>query len=338
MFQHRVEVARSEKDRIPDFSRVGYRQGHVQIPLFPVKKTLKPAKDQSDDTIRIQNAIDDVGPLPLVPLGRDDIMVRGAVLLKKGLYRVAGSLIIDKSGVVLRGEGSDALLGTTILGTKPEHGDFIQINAGLDSSAAYLRTGQEYGGILLSNYKPPANPGTRIREGVYIPVGTTILPVDDTRDFNVDEKIVIELPGSSEWLKDIGMNGSWTPSMVKFKFERTIVDIDRTARTLTIDAPMVMNIDPKYPQHAAKIYSLAHRIPATRGGIEASRYSSFITIQNSEVDHRGFTATVTKGARKGFALNGQMSLVNNCTTGGAFHDFTSIGPVCGKMLLNSLRA
>jgi hypothetical protein len=48
-----------------DFSRVGYRDGHVPIPIVPARDTLEPSFDQEDDTARIQSAIDQVSGLPL---------------------------------------------------------------------------------------------------------------------------------------------------------------------------------------------------------------------------------------------------------------------------------
>lgn len=170
---------------IPNFSRVGYRQGHVKIPIVPFKKTLYPMPDSQDDTYRIQKAIDEVANLPLAPLGRDGIKVRGAVLLTKGVYRVSTALFISRHGVVLRGEGPDADSGTTILGTGKRQGDLIRINACLDSKDARSKTGPEYA-PKWNVYE--AMPGT---QSTYISVGTTVLPVDDISAFNVDDKIVV---------------------------------------------------------------------------------------------------------------------------------------------------
>ncbi|KAF9275804.1 hypothetical protein BGZ68_010507 [Mortierella alpina] len=355
----------SNNHTIPNFSRVGYRQGHVKIPIVPVKKTLKPAKDQGDDTIRIQKALDEVANLPLAPLGRDGIQVRGAVLLTKGVYRVAKALVIGRHGVVLRGEGPDAGSGTTILATGEWQGDLIRINAWLDP---------QINRRLAPMYTPPRNGyrvmfGTQIRQGIYIPAGTTVLPVDNTSVFNVGDKIVVDLRDAVEWSKYVETNATWKPDTTEFKFERTIVNIDRSEHTLTIDNPMVMNIDPQYPLGAAKIDHFFHKIsmisdvgvenlrlskqpPKIQEGLEhavtidntihgwvsdvstdgfmlgigASEFSSFITIQNCKVDSRRLKP---EKRRIGFSLNGQMSLVNHCETVGAFYDFTSGGPVSG---------
>jgi hypothetical protein len=52
----------------------------------PVKATLSAVANSKDDTQRVQKAIDDVAKMPL---GEDGF--RGAVLLKRGTYRIPAS-------------------------------------------------------------------------------------------------------------------------------------------------------------------------------------------------------------------------------------------------------
>ncbi|KAF9287385.1 hypothetical protein BGZ68_001887 [Mortierella alpina] len=347
----------SHNNIIPDFSRVGYREGHVEIPMVPANVTLKPS-GLSDDTARIQEAIDRVGNLPLKPFGRDGIMVRGAVLLKKGTYKVAGALIINKSGVVLRGEGKTSD-GTTIIATGNIQRDFILVNSMLSSSmgsqAEQRKKVRTRDMMPRNGYKTSEKPETRSRKGVYIPVGTRTIPVDDIAGYNVNDKIV------------------WTPKSFTFRFERTIVAIDRAKRTFTIDIPLVMNFDPKYPP--ARIYHLIHKTPlisdvgvenlrlvseydsknpedeqhgwygvvvdnAIHGwvaevtterfvsGIFASLWSRFITIQDCTVLNP-ISKPSAGGRRYQFNLSGQMGLVKRCRTNHGRHDFVSHGRVCG---------
>jgi hypothetical protein len=110
-------IADARENMIPDFSRAGYMGGGVKIPDLPVRITLEPRPGmnmalemynpddppdagEGDDFPRIQAAIDKVSAMPLDKNG-----LRGAVLLKKGLYRTSKGLSIKASGVVLRGEG-----------------------------------------------------------------------------------------------------------------------------------------------------------------------------------------------------------------------------------------
>src|SRR4051812_34401037 len=66
-------------DVIPDFSRCGYGGGGVELPTVPVAVTVSPQLDSTDDTKRIQAALDGVAKLPVNKSG-----FRGAVLLKRG--------------------------------------------------------------------------------------------------------------------------------------------------------------------------------------------------------------------------------------------------------------
>ena len=96
-------------NRLPDFSFVGYHSGEKAIPNVPIKITIEPV--EGDNTQHIQDALDRLGKLPI---GKDGF--RGALLLKRGVYRVDGRLIMSDSGSVLRGEGSGPN-GTIIIAT-----------------------------------------------------------------------------------------------------------------------------------------------------------------------------------------------------------------------------
>ena len=88
-------------NRIPDFSTAGYGGGGVEIPTVPTKVTLQP-KATGDDTPRTQSALDALAHEPIQPDG-----FRGALALEPGVYRISGTVMINASGVVLRGSGID---------------------------------------------------------------------------------------------------------------------------------------------------------------------------------------------------------------------------------------
>ena len=77
---------------IPDFSRVGYRWSDADIPVYENVVVLEPPVDGSDATLMIQEAI-------------DAFEGKGAILLKEGVYNIYGSISLNKSNLVLRGEG-----------------------------------------------------------------------------------------------------------------------------------------------------------------------------------------------------------------------------------------
>ncbi|MBQ9820037.1 MAG: hypothetical protein IJM60_07135, partial [Bacteroidales bacterium] len=109
-----VDIPFERGDRMPDFSRVGYRWGDVEIPTVKVVKKLKAPKDGSDATALIQDAI-------------DGMKKPGAILLTAGTYNVGGPINIKKSGVVLRGEGQDK---TILVCTGTAQRTFINIDSG----------------------------------------------------------------------------------------------------------------------------------------------------------------------------------------------------------------
>src|SRR5262249_2283763 len=85
-------------NRVPDFSHCGYAGGDRPIPHAPVRVVISPAK--GDSAAPIQKALAYAAGLPLDTNG-----LRGAVLLLKGRHEVLGSLLLNASGVVLRGQG-----------------------------------------------------------------------------------------------------------------------------------------------------------------------------------------------------------------------------------------
>lgn len=106
----------ADGNRVPDFSYAGYHNGDRPIPDVPTVRTIGPVP--GDNTAHIQSALDEVGSLAKDPSG-----FRGALLLLPGEYPVAGTLRMNRDGVVLRGsgDGPDPAANTVILGTGTTH-------------------------------------------------------------------------------------------------------------------------------------------------------------------------------------------------------------------------
>ncbi|KAF8954134.1 hypothetical protein BGZ46_003011, partial [Entomortierella lignicola] len=306
-----LKMPDANNNTIPDFSRVGYREGHVMIPMVPVQMIVEPSMDPCvDDTARIQSAIDAVAALPLEPIGDHGARVRGAVLLKAGVYRVAGALIVNATGVILRGEGQDEQ-GTIIVATGKIQRDFILVDGMLTSDMgsvemqrAKARTREM---MPLNGYKGSRKPDTYTRAGIYIPCGSNQIPVLDTKGYSVGDRIVIERPGSDEWIQDLGMHKlpprpdsgnpstQWTAKSFTFRFERKIIAIDQATQTFIIDIPMVMCLDPKYPP--ARIYDLIHKFPTiSDSGVENLRLVSEFDPRNPQDESHGWYAILVNNA------------------------------------------
>jgi hypothetical protein len=214
---------------IPDFSRVGYRWGDEAIPEVPVRETLEAPSNGSDARSMIQQAIDRVAAMPLV--GRH----RGAILLKRGIYNVSGTLTVSANGIVIRGEGTSGEDGTVLVATTTtKESDLIQIT-----------------GAAFNWPAPPSNMNIKDE---YVPVGRFWVTVDNAGSFAPGNKVILYRPPSAEWLADIrmdripeasdGTTAQWVPEDYFIRQERVVTMIK--GDTLHFENPCVMALDARY--------------------------------------------------------------------------------------------
>jgi len=210
-----------KEDEIPDFSTCGYHYGDKAIPTIETKVTLEAPTDGSDCTEMIQNAIDNVAS-------------PGAVLLKAGTYNVQGQILINRDGVVLRGEGTSTIIKSTSTGVREgefEWGETGYLSAVVRVGAAAFRTNGAGSDIIAK----------------YVPAGQMWVPVLNPERFSVGETVVLFRKATAEWIHAIKMDtmpqggAPWQPSDFNSMFwERKIVKID--GYKLYFDAPVVMGI------------------------------------------------------------------------------------------------
>ena len=210
------------EDMIPDFSRVGYHYGDDEIPHYDnVIATLYPTGDDTDRADEIQAALDAA-----------DGSTNSVVLLKKGDYYVSKSINIQKSHLVLRGEGGDIEdIGTRLIAT----GDSTMYQC--------VRLGESNKGTFIDSSNP-----VEISEA-YVPVGRLSFRVYDASSFSIGDRILIYRPGTQQWIHDIRMDDisdgeHWTPDRFHLSQERLITDI--VGNKIMIDAPIVMALDQDY--------------------------------------------------------------------------------------------
>jgi hypothetical protein len=216
-------------DTIPDFSHCGYGGGGVALPVAPVKVTLSPEAGDGDDLPRIQKAVDAVSSLPP---GKDGL--RGAVLLRRGRYRVGGTLRIAASGVVLRGEGKTPETGTFVLATAKAAEPLVEVR----------------GAKGLTTHSEKA---VKITDG-YVPVGARSFRVASAAGLRVGDPVLVRRHGNADWIRAIGMDRitprasdpsstkQWAPFSLGFDRVITRVEGDR----VTMDAPLACAIDSKW--------------------------------------------------------------------------------------------
>jgi hypothetical protein len=236
-------------DIILDFSHCGYGGGGVPLPFAVEQIRLQPL-ESGDDTVRIQAALDAVGQLPLRPDG-----LRGAVILQQGIYRVAGTLRIATSGVVLRGEGQHDK-GTILRATGTKQRVLVEIAGSGPAQRASIRA------VSISED--------------YVPVGARSFRVADASGLRVGDTVFVDRVGNAAWLVELGMDRippdrdgtastQWTPFVLSFDRIITSIDGDR----ITVDAPLACSIDKKWGGGQVVPYDDPARI--TNAGVENLR-------------------------------------------------------------------
>ncbi|MGN6180701.1 MAG: hypothetical protein ACTHNW_16075 [Mucilaginibacter sp.] len=334
---------------LPDFSRVGYHEGDKPLPEIPVVKTVDPPANGDGQQV-IQNAIDEVARRTPDVNG-----YRGAILLKKGVYKVPGSLNISAGGIVLRGEGSTKD-GTCIIATGA--GQRTLLNVGGTGSITEVR-------------------GTRVKiSDNFVPVGTKSFHVESASGYKAGDRIIMFRPGTTNWIHDLKMDQivarpgtkQWQASEYDLCYERTITKVE--GNTVYIDNPVVMQMETKYGGGAIYKYTFAGRIDEV--GIEniyfeseyagdvdenhgwkaiairntengwvsnvASRYFGYACVSTEE-GSRNITvinckctdakSIITGGRRYSFNNTGQLNLFMNCHAEDGRHDYVTGARVCG---------
>jgi hypothetical protein len=249
---------------IPDFSYAGYMGGGVALPTdMPVQVTVAP--EPGDDTQRIQAAIDLVEALPV-----DERGFRGVVLLKAGHYSIETLLLIQASGVVLRGEGQ-GLNGTVLHANRRVEHNVITILGGDDIS------------LDAQTQQAITTP--------YLAVGSSSFQVADASAYAVGDQIVIRRTPNEAWINELGMDqetlcqgksgcNGWTTSGYTLDHERTITAI--AGETISVDIPVVDVIEEQYG--GGEILKVQSTRRINRCGVENLRVQSFYT-RNTDEDH-----------------------------------------------------
>lgn len=233
-------------NRIPDFSTAGYMANAREIPDAPVRLVVPPV--EGDDGARIQAALDQVAAMPPDANG-----LRGAVLLLAGNYQVEGQLLLNRSGVVLRGQGN----ATTIDATGKDRRVLIRV---LGKNDRKLADG-------------------RAAVSGFVPTGATTLTLDGEPAFSEGDHVIVTRPSSETWLKAAGMWGTfnaakavrpWKPGDLDIAWDRTIVR--KAGGELELDAPVTMALDPEWGGGTVQPYRWPGRV--SQSGVENLRLVS----------------------------------------------------------------
>jgi hypothetical protein len=291
---------------LPDFSRVGYHEGDKEIPTVPVVKTVEAPKDGSGGQQLIQDAINEVAKMPLGTNG-----FRGAILLKKGIYKVPDSIRISTDGIVLRGEGSGKD-GTVIIATGKAQRTSLEIA----------------GGGALKEVK-----NTRVKiTNTFVPVGAMWVDVESAAGFKVGDKVIQFRPSPENWIHDLKMDQivaradtkQWKAGEYDMHYERVVTKIE--GNKVYLDNPVVLQMETKYGGGAIYKYTFAGRIK--EAGVEDIRFES--EYSGNEDENHGWIAVSFRHIENGWARNvASQYYGNTCvSTGNGSRNITVLNCVC----------
>lgn len=240
--------------RLPDFSWAGYEQGGVALPEVAVAETVSPGS--GDDTDRIQASLDAVSAREP---GADGF--RGAVVLEAGRYQLDHALEITASGVVLRGAGQGED-GTVLVATATERMNLIEV---------------------LGARGPQERAERLAVTDPIVPVGATVVQVDDASALSVGEPVALLRTPNRAWIEDLGMDAwGWSAGSYEVAHERTVMAID--GDRVTLDIPVVDALLAEHGGGALVAVDAGARVHHV--GIEDLRLDS--TYRHDEDDHHGW--------------------------------------------------
>jgi hypothetical protein len=335
---------------VPDFSAVGYMNSETSIPTIGVVLTVNPVV--GDNLANIQNAINQVAALPLDAGG-----FRGAILFNAGTYNISDSVTITASGIVLRGVGFNGS-GTNFIATKTaQHNLFTFVGA---SGTAYNSSSTTRKAITNS-YVPIGTKQITVASGHTFAIGDKVFV------HRIPNDAWINLLGMNLLTTIDPLAVNWTAAAYDMDSERKIVNIN--GNVISLDAPIMDVIDPIYSTGELVKFTDSRiqkcgienmRISSTyvsstdeNHGWEAVSFDKIYNAwaKNLEVYYFGYSAvhinsdasfitvdnckmldaksTIDGGRRYSFNIDGQRSLVQNCTTRNGRHDYVNGSRTCG---------
>lgn len=229
----------SRGDRILNYTAAGYRGG-VEIPsaasLVAPSRVVNVTPIGGDNRARIQSAINQVKNMPLNANG-----YRGIVQLSAGQFNISSGLVIDASGVILRGagDGANASANTILRSTSTNKIDIIEV------------ANTQFYANNLSRVGSPANITNKV-----VPSGATSFQVANTSGFSVGDWINVKHTPRQAWFDAMGVtHPSWSTSATRFttQQERRITRIE--GDRVLVHAPLSQSIDQRLANGTIEKYN-----------------------------------------------------------------------------------
>jgi len=195
-----------------DFSWAGYRNGDAPIPDVrgPVTEVDADREGKADATEAIQAAIERAGAKG------------GVVHLKEGLYRIDGTLTVDRPGVVLRGDGAEK---TRLLFTKTG----LSGGGHLSVAGKLKRSGE---------WKLAADASAR----------ATAVVLESVEGLRPGDDIALGITITDGFRAAYGMERNWKFAAGKWRAfaRRTIVAVDAEKKSVRFDIPLRGALETQY--------------------------------------------------------------------------------------------
>jgi hypothetical protein len=232
--------ADTNRNRIPDFSHAGYKGGGIPLPTFTnATFTVTVSPVAGDDGATIQAAIDQVGNRSIQADG-----YRGIVLLSAGTYDIAGTLRINKSGVVLSGVGDGTNPATSTILRRP------RVAPGTSNLTPVIIAG----GGTNNRFRSEVANSRRAITSDFVPVGSRQFTVENTTGLSIGDNVVILHPSTAPWIAALNNGGIpanmpslfWQPGSTDVRYHRYITALN--GNTVTVDAPVFMHLDKSLSQ------------------------------------------------------------------------------------------
>ena len=345
-----VYTADAKGNVVPDFSAVGYMNSEAPIPTVGLVLTVNPVV--GDNLTNIQNAINQVAAMPLDANG-----FRGAILFTAGTYNISDTVTITASGIVLRGVGFNGS-GTNFIATKTSQHilfDFIGASGTAYNSSNSTRK------AITDSYVPIGKKQITVASGHSFAIGDKVFV------HRIPNTAWINLLGMNLLSTIDPAATNWTASGYDMDSERKITNIN--GNVITLDAPIMDVIDPLYSTGELVKFTDSRinncgienmRISSTytsstdeNHGWEAVSFENIYNswARNLDVYYFGYSAVhinsdasfitvdsckmldaksiIDGGRRYSFVIDGQRSLVQNCTTRNGRHDYVNGSRTCG---------
>lgn len=276
----------SRGNSIMDFSAAGYRGGGVKLPSLAVCQRLTPSA--GDNTARIQAALDSA---------------TGAVVLAAGEYEIAGTLSIERSGVVLRGEKGAAIRLTG----KPHR--FLEIHG-------------------EGTWREEGTPAPVL--DAYVPSGATSFRVRGASAFHPGDHVLVLRPVTAEWIHFMGMDTlvrdgqpqTWIRAGSVIRTDRVIASVE--GDRVTVDVPLSDALDSQFTAASLVRYSFPGRISEV--GVEALRIEA--PFEDVPITEPQYTALRMDAVEDGWARDLEIREAQNGIV---------IGPGAKRLTLTNVR-